>query len=108
MVVCGTVFEAFSEISPDGRWIAFVSDESGQNRGLCPAVSERERGQMENFVGRGVSPLWGPNSRELFYRVSDDSSGSVTIMMTVNDTDPTFNPGTARRLFEGVYREEFP
>ena len=56
-----------------------------------------------------MSPLWGPDSSELFYRELEPGfSGYNAIMMTVNGSNPTFNPGTPRRLFDGTYRTEFP
>ena len=46
--------------------------------------------------GGGGFPLWGPDSRELFYRRFPDGA-----MMRVEiETDPTFSPGSATVLFE--------
>ena len=74
----------------------------GHSRGLGD-------GRWPISTNGGVSPLWGPDSRELFYRELEPGlSGSNTIMMTVNDTSPSFNPGTPQRLFDGVYRTDFP
>ena len=45
----------------------------------------------------GSQPLWGPNSKELFYRNGDK-------MMVVSvQTGPTFKAETPRLLFEGTY-----
>ena len=52
----------------------------------------------------GVSPLWGPDSREVFFLTAERPGASVTLMVAVNDTDPTFTPGIPRPLFDGSYR----
>ena len=101
--------EFYSQISPDGRWIAYVSNESGRNEVYVRPFPNLEDGRWQISTTGGVSPRWGPDSRELFYRELEPGfSGSNTIMMTVNDTNPTFNPGTPRRLFDGIYRTDFP
>ena len=100
-------FEAAPALSPDGRWIAYVSDETGQFEVQVRPYPNVHDGNWPISSGGGVLPLWGKDSSELFY-LTPDQDGVVTVMMTQNDTDPTFNPGTPRRLFEGVYRSLFP
>ncbi|MCH7775681.1 MAG: PD40 domain-containing protein [Gemmatimonadetes bacterium] len=56
--------------SPDGRWVAFVSDESGRNEVYVspyPASGAR----MPVFRAGGMHPAWAPSGRELFYRNGD-------------------------------------
>jgi hypothetical protein len=57
-------------LSPDGRWIAYVSDESGRDeiyvRPFPDAVAKRQAS-----TGGGTDPLWNPNGRELFYPNGD-------------------------------------
>ena len=101
-------FDTFGEISPDGRWIDYVSDEAGQNEVYVRPFPNVNEGKWRISTDGGVSPLWGPDSRELFYRTREGPGRPITIMMTVNDTDPTFNRGAPRRLFEGNYRMVFP
>ena len=59
--------EAYPALSPDERWVAFVSDQSGR-----PEVYVRPfRGdgdQVQVSVSGGSEPVWGPDGRELFYR----------------------------------------
>ncbi|MBP1610313.1 MAG: serine/threonine protein kinase, partial [Acidobacteria bacterium] len=90
-------FETDPQISPDGQWMAYSSDESGQYevyvRGF-PDVN-KDRWQVSN--GGGVSPLWSPDGRELFYR-----SGDATMAVAVI-TKPTFKPGNPKTLFTGMY-----
>ena len=85
--------------SPDGRWLAYVSDESGRNEIYVRPFPKVEEGKWQISTDGGVELRWAGNGRELFYR---NESGDQ--MMAVNiTTEPTFGPGTPRLLFEGVY-----
>ena len=60
-------------LSPDGRWLAYSSTESGQSEVYVvafpdPTVSERTTVSR----GGGEAPVWAPSGRELFYRNSQD------------------------------------
>ena len=90
--------ESHPNLSPDGRWLAYTSTESGQRQVFVrpfPNVDD-ERWQVSR--DGGASPVWGPDGRELFYHTNDG-----VLMAVENDTDPTFNPGTPVRLFDGLY-----
>lgn len=91
----------FNEIgavfSPDGRWVAYVSDESGQNE-----VYVREYpngGKWPISVRGGTEPVWAPNGRELFYR-----NGEWMMAVSI-ETQPRFAAATPRPLFEAPYAE---
>jgi len=84
--------------SPDGRWLAYVSDESGRNEIYVRPFPEVEKGKWQISTDGGTELRWAANG-ELFYR---NESGDQ--MMAVNiTTEPTFGAGTPRLLFEGVY-----
>jgi Tol biopolymer transport system component len=59
-----------ARVSPDGHWIAYVSDESGRNevylRGFPNAGA-----RIQISADGGVGPVWSRNSRELFFRNGD-------------------------------------
>jgi len=85
--------------SPDGRWLGYVSDESGRNEIYVRPFPKVEEGKWQISTDGGVELRWAANGRELFYR---NESGNQ--MMVVNiTTEPTFGAGTPRLLFEGVY-----
>ena len=66
--------EANGRFSPDGRWIAYVSDETGQwEVHVRPFEGEPAgtEGRVQISNDGGVSPVWGPEGRELFY-ISED------------------------------------
>lgn len=59
--------ERMKMVSPDGRWMAYISDESGRNE-----VSVRPRtgsgGRVLISIDGGTEPVWARNSREAFFR----------------------------------------
>ena len=61
-----SVYKGGSEVSPDGRWIAYHSTESGRSEVYVrsfPALDQKH--QISN--GGGTQPLWSTGGRELFY-----------------------------------------
>ena len=85
------------QLSPDCRWVAYASDESGRReifvRGY-PSLEDKHQISMEG----GSEPLWNPDrrKRELFYRAGNR-------MMAVDLTDRGFAEGKAHELFRGPY-----
>jgi Tol biopolymer transport system component/DNA-binding winged helix-turn-helix (wHTH) protein len=69
--------ECAGQFSPDTRWVAFQSDESGRYEVYIDTFPE-PRGKVRVSTGGGVLPEWGADGRELFY-VSADS-----MLMSVN------------------------
>jgi Tol biopolymer transport system component len=71
---------AFNEIegqfSPDTRWVAFQSDESGRYEVYIDTFPE-PRGKVRISTGGGVLPRWGVDGRELFYVSADSMLMSV-------------------------------
>ena len=63
--------ETFPAVSPDGRWIAYQSDESGRFEvyvGRFPGSS----GKWQISNAGGILPIWSPNGRELFFQTLDN------------------------------------
>ncbi len=84
------------KFSPDGRWLAYASDESGQSEVYVRPFPKAEEGKSQISTEGGTEPVWVGNG-ELFYRNGDQ-------MMAVDmTTEPTFGASTPRLLFEGVY-----
>jgi eukaryotic-like serine/threonine-protein kinase len=83
-------------ISADGKWFAYLSDESG-----------REEIYVQSFPGPGgrwqistegaSEPMWGRRGGELFYRVG------TKLMSVVIETTPAFAAGRPKLLFELQY-----
>jgi Tol biopolymer transport system component len=88
--------ESVPRFSHDGRWLAYMSDESGRNE-IYVQPYPGPGGKWQISTEGGMEPMWNPNGRELFYRSGDK-------MMAVDiGTQPAFSPGTPRMLFEGRY-----
>ncbi len=89
--------EAQPRISPDGRWMAYTSNESGQNQVYVRPFPEVEGGRWQVSTSGGDSPLWSPDGRELFFRNGD------AVLAAPVKTDLTFSAGTPQTLFQGTY-----
>jgi serine/threonine protein kinase len=87
--------EVQPKLSPDGKWIAYVSGESGKSEVYVRPFPEVNKGRWQVSTKGGVSPLWAPNGRELFYFSEDD--GFVTAVAV--ETGQAFSAATPRKLF---------
>ena len=54
-------------VSPDGRWLAYGSGESGQNEVYIRPFPNVDDGRWQVSTDGGTMPLWSPEGRELFY-----------------------------------------
>jgi Tol biopolymer transport system component len=88
--------EGAPRFSPDGRWIAYVSDESGGPE-IYVQPYPGPGGKWQISTNGGIEPAWNPNGRELFYRNGD------RMMAVPIDTRASFSSGKAAMLFEGDY-----
>jgi Tol biopolymer transport system component len=88
--------EGSPRFSPDGRWLAYSSNESGRYE-VYVQPYPGPGGKWQISTEGGGEPLWNPNGRELFYR-----NGNKMMAVEVT-TQPGFTPGKPRLLFEGGY-----
>jgi Tol biopolymer transport system component len=84
-------------ISPDGRWLAYTSNESGQNEIYVRPYPDVDGGKWHVSKSGGDSALWSPNGREWFYRNGDKV---VALPLT---REPALSVGSPRILFQGSY-----
>jgi serine/threonine protein kinase len=89
--------EKYPKISPDGRWMAYQSDESGKYEVYVHSFPDVNKGRWQVSTNGGNSPLWSPDGREMFYR-SGDSFMAVDV-----ETEPAFRPAKPKVLFKGTY-----
>lgn len=59
--------EMHPAISPDGRWLAYVSDESGANEVYVRPFPSPTGGRWQVSNGGGTSPVWSPAGGELYF-----------------------------------------
>ena len=59
--------EQAAQVSPDGRWLAYSSDETGTWESFVRAV-DGSGGKWQISTGGGYGPRWSPESDEIFYR----------------------------------------
>ncbi len=71
-LLSGPFGETDPAFSPDGRWLAYVSDESGIREVFVRPVPAGE-GKWQVSSGGGVFPMWSRNGRDLFYRTEDSN-----------------------------------
>jgi serine/threonine-protein kinase len=88
--------EGAQSFSPDGRWLAYVSDESGRPE-VYVQPYPGPGGKWQISAETGSEPVWNRNGRELFFRSGDR-------MMAVDvSLQPAFTAGKPRVLFQGQY-----
>ncbi len=97
-VVLASEHDEYSPVlSPDQRWLAYVSDESGRYEVYVRSWPESTSRTMVSSQG-GIDPAWSADGAELFYR-------NGTAMMAVQvESGVGFSAGAPRLLFEGRYQ----
>jgi len=96
MVLLQTPFnEGQARISPDGRWIAYVSNEFTRPD-VFVTTFPRARGKWRVSTAGGGWPRWRKDGNELFFLSPDN----VLMATTVNGRGPAFEVGPVRSLFE--------
>ncbi len=98
MVLTSQFGETDAAFSPDGRWMAYVSNESGQAEiYVRPYPSGGGRWQVSD-AGGGY-PRWAGSGRELFYRTDDG-----VMVVSVESAGDSLRTGRPRTLFSGAFR----
>ena len=84
------------QFSPDGRWVAYTSNESGQSEiYVIPFPPSPNGGRWVVSRGGGVMPRWRRDGKELFFISPDWKMMAVDV-----STKPTFQSGAPRALFD--------
>jgi serine/threonine-protein kinase len=100
LAASATAIEAFGRFSPDGRFIAYQSDESGRFEVYVrPYPESGSRVQISNNGGR--RPIWAPDGKTIyFWEGSHLASASLVV-------DPAVRVASRKILFDGRYEVDF-
>ncbi len=81
-------------LSPDSRWLAFVSDETGRSEVYVRPFPNTAGGKWQVSTDGGTEPAWAHSGRELFYRNGRDEFVRVEVLRGA-----TFVTGEQQVLF---------
>jgi len=87
--------EVNGEISPDGRWIAYQSSESGRPEIYVRPFPDIQTGLWQISSGGGRYPMWARSGRELFYLSSEGALLAVPV-----ESGTGFSHARAQELFD--------
>ena len=90
--------ETNGQISPDGKWVAYASNESGDWE-IYVTTFPTAAGKWQVSRGGGTEPRWRGDGKEIFYI----GTGSTLTAVPVNATD-TFSSGNPAPLFRTQFR----
>ena len=94
--------EAQAQVSPDGRWIAYASDESGRFEVYVTQFPQK-RGRWQVSTTGGSQPWWRGDGRELFYLGPDQTLMSVAVA-----ADDAFQASVPTALFKANFPAVVP
>src|SRR5437870_5169887 len=93
-VVATTFTEMSPALSPNGRWLAYNSSETGEDEIYVVPFPNTGAGKWAISAGGGTEPLWSHRGGELFYRAASGNLVAVAI-----NTNPRFSLGRSAALF---------
>lgn len=92
-IVATQFTERDPSLSPDGRWMAYSSNETGQDEVYVVPFPNASSAKWPVSTGGGREPLWSHSGREIFFR---NSTNMVSVAV---QTSPTFSAGGTAVLF---------
>jgi len=93
----GEYVEDNATVSPDGRWVAYESTESGRREVYVRSFPDVGAFRIQLSPGGGAKPVWSPNGRELLYIDQDRNMMAVPVR-----TSGTFERDAPQRLFSAA------
>ena len=87
--------ETQARLSPDGKWLAYVSSESKRNEVYVRPFPDVTKGRWQVSTNGATAPLWSPNGRELFY-LGEEEGAAMSVPV---ETGQAFSAGTPKKLF---------
>ena len=90
--------EANADISPDGRWLAYQSDESGREEVYVRPFPDVDSGRWQVSTGGGRTPVWARSGDELFFWSPPDS----TIQSVRVERSSSWRSSTPTKVLQGL------
>ena len=92
-----------AKLSPDDRWIAYQSDESGRSEIHVRPFPNVNDGKWIVSTGGGVTPVWSHDGREIFYM-----NGTAMMSVAVDRRGGVFRAAAPTTLFTGPFETGSP
>lgn len=86
--------EASAEVSPDGKWFLYTSDETGRLEVYARETKEASQ-QWQLSTEGGLEPRWRADGREAYFVTPDG-----TVMAVAIQTQPAFRAASPKALFQ--------
>ena len=94
--------EAQARFSPDGKWMAYQSDESGQSQVYVQTIPAGG-GKFQISTAGGGDPVWRRDGKELYYI----DAGQKLMAVPVRINGASFEPGAPQALFSASGASDF-
>lgn len=98
LVLHGPQSESDGEVSPDGHWLAYTSNESNQDEVYVRPFPNVDGGRWKVSTNGGTRPAWARDKSELFYFQPPGKIVAVPIHL-----EPTFAASTPHVVVDGRY-----
>jgi hypothetical protein len=92
--------ESHGQISPDGKWLAYYSNETGRTE-VYVRPYPRGAGKWQISTNGGVLPRWRRDGRELFF--TSNLTGGKMMAVDITSAGTTFEAGTPKELFDSPF-----
>jgi eukaryotic-like serine/threonine-protein kinase len=91
--------ETQGQFSPDGRWIAYVSDQSGRQEVYVRSYPA-DGSEWQVSTNQGLQPRWREDGKELFFLGSEGTEDFMAVSIDARPSDRVLKIGEPRKLFQ--------
>jgi len=91
--------QLYARFSPNGRWIAYATDESGHTETYVQAFPAKDGGRWQVSKDGGAQPVWRSDGKEIYYETLDGSLMAADVR-----TEGTFEVDKPHLLFKAAFK----